>query len=204
MLANARRTVLVLGLVLPSTGSDQPPRIALEAHSFVGFTAAQRDTIDWALALFDEAELALPSIDFIHHTTVAPCRGGRGLFTAEPHSAVVHICTHEGGAVPELLIVHEIAHAWDSHALSERRRNAFLEWRGLTDWWGASEDFDRWTEYGSEQAAEVIVWGLMDRPIRATQIPPPFNDCAHLREGYTRLVGTPPLHGYTERCAKQS
>jgi hypothetical protein len=104
------------------------------------------------------------------------------------------------GAGPELLILHELAHAWDGHTLTDERRTAFLDWRGLHQWWGT--EHEHWGEYGAEQAAETIVWGVIDRPIRASQIPPPYNNCGHLRTAYLMLTGRPPLHGYTDRSRR--
>jgi hypothetical protein len=104
------------------------------------------------------------------------------------------------GAGPELLILHELAHAWDGHTLTDERRTAFLDWRGLHQWWGT--EHEHWGEYGAEQAAETIVWGVIDRPIRASQIPPPYNNCGQLRTAYLMLTGRLPLHGYIDRCER--
>jgi hypothetical protein len=97
-----------------------------------------------------------------------------------------------GGPVPEPLILHELAHAWDGHLLTEQRRAAFLDWRDMSQWWG--DERAHWGDYGAEQAAETIVWGVIDRPISASQIPAPYNDCGHLWDAYVMLTGRPPLH----------
>ena len=50
----------------------------------------------------------------------------------------------------------------------------------------------------AEHAAEIVVWGLIDRPVRS--VFNPDTTCAALRAGYEVLVGEPPLHGFTDRC----
>jgi hypothetical protein len=201
-----RPFVLVLGLVLASSGGGgDRPAAAADAtgapHTLTGFTAVQEATVHRALGLFADGGLALPGIDFVLHTTVEPCHGRRGWFERRrDRRPVVHICTHDGGPVAEPLLLHEIAHAWDDHRLTDERRATFLDWRGLSQWWGTERE--HWGEYGAEQAAEVVVWGVIDRPIRASQIPAPYNDCAHLRAGYLLLTGGPPPRGYTDRCGE--
>jgi hypothetical protein len=80
--------------------------------------------------------------------------------------------------------------------LTESRRAAFLRLRGLTEW--RNDDPDRWHERGAEHAAEIMVWGLIDRPVRPVFIPD--NTCADLLAGYVMLTGRSPLHGFTDRC----
>jgi hypothetical protein len=199
MFSVARRTLPVLGLVLiVIVGGGDFPAVASGSHALTGFTAEQEATIEWALGLFDDAGLALPGIDFVLHTSVEPCHGRRGWYSGVEVRPVIHICTHEGGPIPEPLILHELGHAWDDDVLTDERRAVFLDWRGLRQWWGA--EHEHWGEYGAEQAAETIVWGVIDRPISASQVPPPYNDCGHLLTAYLMLTGRPPLRGYTERC----
>jgi hypothetical protein len=197
--ATPRRTLPAVGLLLAvNLGGGEAPATASPSHTLTGFTAAQATTVDWALGLFDEAGLPLPGIDFVLHTTVEPCHGRRGWYSGEHARPVIRVCTHEGGRVPEPLILHEVAHAWDDHRLTDERRAAFLASRGLSRWWG--DEREHWGEYGAEQAAETIVWGVIDRPVRASQIPPPYDDCGHLWSAYFMLTGRAPLHGYTDRC----
>jgi hypothetical protein len=56
-----------------------------------------------------------------------------------------------------------------------------------------------WHESGSEQAAEMMVWGLFDRPVRIVTI---INEhsCNDLDAGYRAFTGQPPLHGYRDYC----
>jgi hypothetical protein len=200
MFALALRSGLALAVILPLSGGREPVRVPSDRHTMTGFTTEQEAAIDWAVGLFDEAGLALPGIAFVRDSTVDPCHGQRGWFEPQHEGPVVHVCIHDGGTIGDHLILHEIAHAWNSHNLDGDRRAEFLQWRGLVQWSG--QDRDEWIEYGSEQAAEVMVWGLMDRPIGALQITPPYDDCAHLLAGYVLLTDQQPLHGYVDRCAR--
>lgn len=55
-----------------------------------------------------------------------------------------------------------------------------------------------WHERGAENAAEIIAWGLIDRPVKPVRIYD--NDCDQLLGGYVILTGTDPLHGLTDVC----
>ena len=201
MVAICRRTLAALGLLLAvNFGVADAPAAASPSHTYTGFTAAQEATVEWALGAFDDAGLPLPGLDFHLHTTVEPCHGRRGWYSGVDGRGVVHVCTHEGGPVPELLILHELAHAWDDHSLTDERRAAFLDWRRLSQWWG--DEREHWAEYGAEQAAETIVWGVIDRPVRASQIPPPYDDCGRLRTAYAMLTGRSSVRGHTEGCRR--
>jgi hypothetical protein len=152
--------------------------------------------MDWALGLYADAGLELPPLEFVRYSSREPCRGARGFFTGRRSPPTVRICTPDADRFVELLFLHEIAHGWDAHALTDRRREAFLELRDLETWW--DDGSAPWHTYGAEQAAQIIVWGLLDRPVRITTIPDA--SCAELRAGYLVLTGRAPLHGYTDLC----
>ena len=189
-LAMVLLTVVALPVGLRPTGGI--------GHTYSGFSAEAVAVIDWGTELFAEAGLPLPGVDFNHHPSKAGCHGRPGWHVRRGARSLIDICIPRSDVVLKFLILHELAHAWDSHYLSGRERAAFLEVRQLTDWWGT--DPDRWHEYGAEQAAEVVVWALMDHPIRSRHIPAPYNECQHLIAGYDALTGRPPLHGYTTHC----
>ncbi|HET6835383.1 MAG TPA: hypothetical protein VFH30_16075, partial [Acidimicrobiales bacterium] len=106
------------------------------------------------------------------------------------------ICMPEAGRFAEVLFLHEIAHAWDGYGLTDRRREAFLKLRNLGRWW--DDGSAHWHTYGAEQAAQILMWGLIDRPIRIATISD--SRCVDLRAAYVLLTGRPPLHGYTDLC----
>jgi hypothetical protein len=188
-----------LGALIASTalvGPHHEPNRA--SYSAKGFSPAQAAVIDWAIDLYADAGLELPPLEFVRYPTREPCRGARGLYTGDRSPATIRICTPEAGPFAESLFLHEIAHAWDGHTLTDRRRAAFLQLRNLEQWWDDSSA--PWHTYGAEQTAQILVWGLIDRPIRIATIPD--SSCVDLRAGYVRLTGRPPLHGYTDLCEK--
>jgi hypothetical protein len=192
--ANTALAVLVAAVAL--VGLPAEPDEA--AHSARGFSHGQEALIEWAIGLYADAGLELPPLEFVHYPTREPCRGARGLYTGDRSPATIRICTPEAGPFAESLFLHEIAHAWDRYALTDRRRAAFLHLRDLEEWW--DNGTAPWHTYGAEQAAQIIVWGLIDRPIRIATIPD--SSCLELRAGYVLLTGRPPLHGYTDLCDK--
>jgi hypothetical protein len=82
---------------------------------------------------------------------------------------------------------------WDEHELTDEVRQAFLDLRGLETWRGGE-----WHDRGAEHAAEIMVWGLIDRPVRPGHID--NNTCAELQAGYETLTGQAPLHGFCDIC----
>lgn len=68
--------------------------------------------------------------------------------------------------------------------------------RGWTYW--TAHDGVGWSELGSEQAAEIVAWGLSDRPIPSVLVHQA--SCAEFEVGYRALTGMAPLHGLTDRC----
>ena len=194
--ANSALAVLVAAaaLVGPPAEPDE------SSHSARGFSHAQEALIEWAIGLFADAGLELPPLKFVHYPTREPCRGARGLYTGDRTPATIRICTPEAGPFAESLFLHEIAHAWDRYTLTDRRRAAFLQLRDLEEWWDNGSA--PWHTYGAEQAAQIIVWGLIDRHIHIATIPD--SSCLDLRTGYVLLTGRPPLHRYADLCDKEA
>jgi hypothetical protein len=190
--------VAMLALLVTSCGGVPSSTVVdnAPATTLSGFAPAQVEIIDWALALYDQAGLALPPIDFVRHESTDRCWGRRGAQTFQDGRSTIHICTDDTRPAVEFLFLHEIAHAWDHSALTDDRREAFLELRGLETW--RNDDPARWRERGAEHAAEVLVWALMDRPVRIVTIPD--TGCADLLAGYVALTGQAPLHGHTDLC----
>ncbi len=165
-------------------------------YTSAGLSPAQLDVIDWALDLFREAELALPPIDFVGHDSTTDCFDRAAAHTQSGGRSRIDICTADTGPVAEVLLLHEIAHAWDRRSLTADTRHAFLAERDLTEW--RNHDPDRWHDRGAEHAAEIIMWGLIDRPMRVVRLT--ANSCADLIAGYRLLTGKEPLHGFTQKC----
>ena len=146
------------------------------------------------LGLYAEAGLELPHLDFELHPDGEACHGGRGYYMGD--GSTIRICIPDTGAVAQPVYLHEIAHAWDARTLSDDRRATFLDQRGLHKWW--DDGSAPWYTFGAEQAAQIVMWGLIDRPISVATIPD--SGCAELQAGYHLLTGRRPLHGFTDLC----
>ena len=156
---------VAMGAVLTvGPGPSDPTAANAPTVTMTGITAAQATIFEWALALFAAADLPLPDIDIVGHDSTAPCMGRNGMHTFADGRSTIHVCTRDAGPVQEFLFLHELAHAWDRAGLTAERRQAFLAQRGLTEW--RNDDPERWHDRGAEHAAEIIMWGLIDRPIR--------------------------------------
>ena len=189
--------------LLPSADPVGTPAVAAVASPdpiviATGFGPEQQSLIDWAVDLFGQADLPLPPVEFVHEPSREPCKGRRGSHTVDQGRSLIRICTDGTGLADQILFVHELAHAWDRNALTDDRRAAFMALRGLHTWRGSDPNGEDWLERGAEHAAEIMTWGLLDRPMMVVFIPD--NTCADLLAGYETLTGQPPLHGFTDHC----
>ena len=196
MRSRFNRACLVTVLALCSAHGAGAAESGATAHSATGLSTQELEVLDWALALFDEAGLDLPGIDFVGQEALDACHGGSGLHRIDGGRSRVTICGEHPRRFDEILFLHEIAHAWDFAQLSDARRAAFAELRGLDQWW--DDGVHEWDQRAAEHAAEIVTWALRDRPMQVITIPDA--DCASLRAGYLALTGRAPLHGYRDRC----
>lgn len=59
------------------------------------------------------------------------------------------------------IMLHELAHAWANHNLTDEEKEELTIFRGLRAW----NDHDlAWEERGTEHAAEIVAWALLDEP----------------------------------------
>lgn len=195
----ATRPVRIVLIALMALVMSVPPigQASTDApqFSYESITPKQSETISSALDLFQKANLALPDIHFVGHDDRRACHGRDGAARQVGSGAVVNLCFREVGPVQEWVTLHEIAHVWDYHSLDDERREDFVALRNLEGWREGE-----WHERGAENAAEILVWGLMDRPVRPARIYD--NSCQELLAGYLTLTGQPPLHGYTDVCER--
>jgi hypothetical protein len=127
-----------------------PPRIQVEST-----IERHRDRVERAIELFDLSGLELPPLVIRFAEDPAVCEGNLGTFRTQGagEPAIVSICTKM-----RLTLVHELAHAWDSHALTEDRRAEFLSHWNLDNW---NDRDDDWHDRGSERAAHTIAYTLL-------------------------------------------
>lgn len=128
--------------------------------------ARQESLVRWALGQFAAAGLSEPDLISVTFPPTQACREGKqGIARFSAASAAIEVCATSDSvseSEPELSatrsILHELAHVWTHQHLEDTSRMAFLEQRELTDW-----NAPTWQDSGSEQAAEILAWGLTPR-----------------------------------------
>lgn len=183
-------------LPAPYTDPDQAAREIMPRVEMVDLTDDLEDLAIWAVDLFDAAGLELPPLRFQYHEGGVACHGRTGSHTRSGEVSVLNLCTSDVGRATEVMVLHETAHAWTVHFLDDSRRAAFKELRGWEHW----HDYEAapWHENGVEQAAEFLVWGLLDRPYAMVRMY--HSGCDELEAGYRALTGRAPLHGFRDLC----
>ncbi len=164
-------TTAAAGGFLTADNADAAPAPApqVEAVSTLGeiaeLTTAQSDLVASSFERFTQAGLAAPT-DVVpsFHDSIDACNGNLGLSTIEDGIQRVRICwSHENPGVEirlqEQALVHELAHAWADLNVDEPLRNAFVEFTGAASW---NLAVDGWNDRGTERAADLITWALLD------------------------------------------
>lgn len=141
---------------------------------------------NWALERFDMAGLYLPPVLITFPGRDQTLCGGapaRAYPTSEP--VEVRVCWNDA-----FILLHELAHIWEAHEVTDAQRQAFVPLRaGVTTW--ASREFG-WAERGIEHAANVVAWGLLEDPYLVSRTYP--NDPESMIDAYRLLTGSDPLH----------
>ena len=125
----------------------------------VGASENDHAAIGWAVDLFQRGGLELPPVVIEIHTAPADCNGHDGLFRSSETTPTVLVCNRS-----RYIVLHELAHAWEQHNLTDDTRQEFMEMLGLTAW---SDHDVVWKERGVEVVAEIITWGLYDNDLTA-------------------------------------
>lgn len=153
------------------------------------------DAVSWAQDRYREAGLSLPDMRVSFHADTEPCEGARGGHLVEDGVSRVFVCITEQGSTRDLqikrVLLHEFAHAWDHHSLTDQIRSHFMAFKGFPGW-SFEVPYD---ERASEDAAEIITWGLMDRPLLFNSLDGVWSWEERLG-GYRILTGSAPPHGY--------
>lgn len=151
--------------------------------------------VSWAQDRYREAGLSLPDMRISFHADTEICEGARGGHLVEDGVSRVFICITEQGPTRDLqinrVLLHEFAHAWDHHSLTHAIRSEFMSYKDFPGW-SFEVPYD---ERASEDAAEIITWGLMDRPILFNSLEGVWSWKERL-DGYRILTGAAPPHGY--------
>lgn len=153
--------ILVLSNPLAASAtSDASPgdtvHLSTMSLEIVGATDDQASTIVAAAHRFEATDLRLPDLHVIVHRDSTACHGHDGYWTPGPSRDRIDLCV-----IQEVLVLHEMAHAWDHHAVSDATRAAFM---GL-------HPGDAWRQDGThrqqgiERFADAVAWGLLAAPV---------------------------------------
>lgn len=178
---------LTLTLAAAATlGAQAHPSPTREPVRIYGADAAQERTIDWAVRRYQEGGLAgLPELDIYLHTSHEGCRGNLGYY----HRGRIDLCTTESSEpYARKFALHEMAHSWVEANMDAETRERFLGLQGLGNWNDLNEP---WKERGTEQAAEVIAWGLGEGEVSPLLPEPPST--ADMIAAYVLLTGRQPI-----------
>ena len=206
-MAAAVHVLITIGVSMSSPGlapdgvtevaalSSPSPEIEL-----IALSATQREVVTHAVGLFEEAGLPLPAL--IVHGSEEPtaCGGHDGLHQPHEQLSEIFLCSSKSDQWFRRVVLHELAHAWSTIGLTVERRHAFQVLRGWDHW--SDYDLAEWRDNGTEQAAEIIAWGVSDEAAPTVQID--HDSCGELRTGHLTLTGAEPLHGLTSLCGPPS
>ena len=174
-------------LVAASILVGQRPAPAREPLVIHGANATQERAIDWSIRRYREAGLAgMPDLEVFLHRTHEECNGGIGLY----HAGRIDLCTTESSEpYQRKFALHEMAHGWIETNVDRAVLDRFMDVRAIDAW--NDRTADDWKDRGTEQAAEIVAWGLGEGEI-APLLPHPTAD--HELAGlFELLTGREPI-----------
>ena len=188
---HTRRCRIALLLVFAADGmtlGGQRPAPAREPLVIHGADATQKRAIDWSIRRYREAGLdGMPDLEVYVHRSHEGCNGGLGLY----HAGRIDLCTKESsGPYQRKWALHEMAHGWIETNVDGAVLNRFMVIRGIAAWNDRSYD---WKQRGTEQAAEIVTWGLGEGEI--APLLPETTDPETLARLYRLLTARDPING---------
>ena len=183
-----RRRIALL-LVFAAAGmtlAGQRPAPARDPLVIHGADAVQERAIDWSIRRYREAGLdGMPDLEVYLHRSHEECNGGLGLY----HAGRIDLCTATSSEpYQRKLALHEMAHGWIETNVDGAVLDRFMDIRGIAAWNDRSYD---WKQRGTEQAAEIVTWGLGEgeiAPLLSTRV-----DAETLASLYVLLTGHAPI-----------
>jgi hypothetical protein len=155
---------------------------------------AQISLVRWANDRFVAAGLPTPPVTHVVFPPTAACeRGFSGMSYHTDTEGHIDVCTpaeafaataQVAPLTARRTILHELGHLWTIAHTTEQSRSAFMDHLGLEAWTGVE-----WESSGSEMAAEILMWGLIDDDV-AVRVP--GATCEDRMTAYTLLTGTTP------------
>jgi hypothetical protein len=167
------RAVMAIPLIVVLNGivawhDARPAPDVIAPYSIVGATELEREVFDEIHRRYVEAGLELPSpirVEFSERPGV--CGGEhRGLYIYEAHT--IHFCRgpqEDWVSLPKL-VIHELAHAWDDHNMTEESRSAYmrhLEFDESITWLDPDIPHDQRPGERFAGTVEGVLQGIVDR-----------------------------------------
>lgn len=169
-----KRAAIILSLLaiapqlLPSQVSARdavPPEVdvAPRAVSVMvrGGTVEQHARLQWSMERFEIAGLELPQLEVTIHDSSAGCSGNDGLYWPEETLNRIDICTDS-----TFIVLHELGHAWEHNFATDSARQHLMDELELEAWTGDAVEYRK---RGTEAAANLIAWGLVDSQLTESQ-----------------------------------
>ena len=122
------------------------------AIDVMGGTVVQREKVLTEIGRYTSAGLELPGLEVHIHEDRSGCGGNHGVFIKAPDRWRINLCDAR-----EIVIRHEVGHAWAAHNLTSNQRDAYVNHWGFESW---NATGTAWSSRGSEDAANVLAWGL--------------------------------------------
>jgi hypothetical protein len=183
----ATRIALIACLAVAALAyGPQAPAAAPRLLTIAGATATEERAVDWAFHRYGEAGLRnLPPLDVHLHRSHDACNGGLGLY----YSGRIDLCTKASSETYQRkFALHELAHAWTEANVPGETLRVFMQRQKVSDW---NDRSFPWKERGTEQAAEIITWGLGEGQI--APLLPEVPDTETLASLYEMLTGRAPI-----------
>ena len=183
----SHRITVALCLVLAAgILGNQRPEAAQEPLVIHGANAAEERAIDWSIRRYREAGLdGMPDLEVYLHRSHEECHGGLGLY----HAGRIDLCTATSSEpYQRKFALHEMAHGWIETNVDGAVLDRFMDIRGIAAWNDRSYD---WKQRGTEQAAEIVTWGLGEGEI--SPLLPEAVDGPTLARLYELITGRDPI-----------
>jgi hypothetical protein len=181
-----RRIALLVVAAAGTTLGGHRPAPARQPMVIHGADAVQERAIDWSIRRYREAGLdGMPDLEVYLHRSHEGCNGGLGLY----QSGRIDLCTEESSEpYRRKFALHEMAHGWIETNVDEAVLDRFMDIRGIGAWNERGYD---WKQRGTEQAAEIVTWGLGEGEI--SPLLPEAVDAPTLARLYELLTGRDPI-----------